>query len=146
MNECARSRHVHRRSRLLIGASTGGQTSVSREVHMSVGIYQGHVFAVLAAHQPFPGAPHFLLLRDPHSETTYSEPMLTNEIREQLASVHSADRWSGTFWIAWTHFLRYFSSLTISTYNSNHYDIRLQGRFAQSLADQTTTYHFSVPQ
>ena len=146
MSRSVSSRHAHHRSRLLIGASTGGQTSVSRDVHMSVGIYQGHVFAVLAVHQPFPDAPHFLLLRDPHSETSYSEPLLTEPMRQQLAKVKAVDRWSGTFWIAWKHFLRYFSSLTISTYNSNHFDIRLQGRFAHSFTDHATTYHFNVPQ
>ncbi len=129
---------------LLIGTSTGG-TGVSAEEYASVHIHGNHAFSLLAAHElsikPF----RFVLIRDPHSHSRYAEDSITGNILKQLRAFKPADRSTGAFWISWPQFLRYFSSITISTYNSDHFDIRERGKFTRSSTDHVTSYRFHLP-
>jgi hypothetical protein len=91
--------------------------------------------------------PHrFVLVRDPHSHSHYAENAITGEVLKQLRAFYPTDRSTGTFWISWPRFLRYFSSITISTYNSDNFDLRERGRFTESSTDYVTSYRFHVPQ
>jgi hypothetical protein len=128
----------------LIGTSSGG-TGVSAEEYASVHINRNHAFSLLAATtlntEPF----RFVLVRDPHSHSRYAEDSVTGSVLQQLCAFKPTDRSTGAFWISWPRFLRYFSSITISTYNSDHFDIRERGKFTRSSTDYVTSYRFHVP-
>lgn len=130
---------------LLIGASTGG-TKINATEYASVHINNNHAFSILTA-CAIPTAPHrFVLVRDPHSHSRYSEDAITKDVIKQLRALNSSDRSTGAFWISWDRFVRYFSSITISTYNSDYFDLREQGRFNRSATDNVTSYRIHVPQ
>ncbi|CAF4369976.1 unnamed protein product [Rotaria sp. Silwood2] len=131
-------------SKSLIGTSSGG-TGVSSEEYARVRIHNNHAFSVLAAHALSNGLSRFVLLRDPHSYSNYREESVTESVLKQLRSVNPAHRSTGAFWISWPRFLRYFSSLTISTYNSDYFDIREQSKFTRASTQYIMTYHFRVP-
>jgi hypothetical protein len=129
--------------RLLIGVSSGG-TAITKEEYASVHIHKNHAFSILAAHALTDGSGRFVLVRDPHSHSQYREASVTKDVIEQLRRVNPAHRASGAFWISWKAFLRYFSSLTISTYNSDHFDMRQRGEFTRSPTQCVTTYQFQL--
>ncbi|CAF4873840.1 unnamed protein product [Rotaria sp. Silwood1] len=131
-------------SKLLIGTSSGA-TGVNSEEYARVHIHNNHAFSVLAAHALNNESSRFVLVRDPHSYSNYRESSVTENVLKQLRLVNSANRSTGAFWISWPRFLRYFSSLTISTYNSDHFDIREQFKFTRSSTQPIMTYHFHVP-
>ncbi len=118
---------------------------MSAEEYASVHINRNHAFSLLAATtlntEPF----RFVLVRDPHSHSRYAEDSITGNILKQLRAFKPADRSTGAFWISWPQFLRYFSSITISTYNSDHFDIRERGKFTRSSTDHVTSYRFHLP-
>ena len=129
----------------MIGAATGG-TNVSQAEYVSVHINNNHAFSILTA-QALSIKPHrFVLVRDPHSHSRYTEDAITPDVLNQLRRVDSAGHATGAFWISWSRFLRYFSSITISTYNSKNFDVRERGRFTQSSTDNVTSYRFHIPQ
>ena len=132
-------------SSLLMGASTGG-TSVSVAEYNSVHIHANHAFSLLAAHTLSTSPHRFVLVRDPHSHSRYSEDAITGAILKQLHAFKPSDRSTGAFWISWRRFLRYYSSITISTYKSEHFDLREQGRFSRSATDNVTSYRIHVPE
>lgn len=128
----------------LIGASTGGN-GVSSEEYDRVSIRKDHAFSILAATALSEGSDRFVLVRDPHSYSNYREKSLTNVYLKQLQLVNPARRSTGAFWISWRRFLRYFSSITISNYNSDYYDIRKQYEFTQSSTENIMAYYIRVP-
>ncbi|CAF3878990.1 unnamed protein product [Rotaria sp. Silwood2] len=130
--------------KLLIGVSSGG-TGVSSEEYARVNIHDNHAFSVLAANALGSKSSRFVLVRDPHSHSDYREKSVADSVLKQLHLVNPAQRSTGAFWISWPRFLRYFSSLTISTYDSDLFDIREQGKFTQSCTQSVMTYHFHVP-
>ncbi|CAF1007734.1 unnamed protein product [Rotaria sp. Silwood1] len=132
-------------SKLLIGVSSSG-TGVSSEEYARIHIHENHAFSILAAHAFANDSTRFVLVRDPHSRSNYTEELVTESVLAQLRLVNAARRSTGAFWISWPRFLRYFSLITISTYNSDHFDIRQQGQFTQSATQCVATYHFHVPQ
>ncbi len=129
----------------MIGTSSGG-TDVSPEEYASVHINRNHAYSLLTAHTLSIKPHRFLLVRDPHSHSRYAEDAVTETVLKQLRAFNSADRSTGAFWISWPRFLRYFSSITISTYSSDNFDIRERGRFTRSSTDHVTSYCFHVPQ
>lgn len=129
---------------MLIGASTGVQ-DITAEEYARVHIHRNHAFSLLAV-ATLTSEPHrYVLIRDPHSYSEYSEDSITPQILEQLNQEKSANRSTGSFWISWSRFLRYFSSVTISTYKSDYFDIRECGKFTRSSTDYVTSYRIHVP-
>lgn len=128
----------------MIGTSSGG-TGVSSEEYDRVRIHKNHAFSILDAHV-LPGHPsRFVLVRDPHSQSSYQEGAVTENILQQLYLVNPARRRTGGFWISWSRFLRYFSSITISHYNSDYFDIREEGRFTKSPTEYVKVYYLDLP-
>ncbi|CAF1219075.1 unnamed protein product [Rotaria magnacalcarata] len=132
-------------SKLLIGVSSGG-TDVSSEEYVDVHIHKDHAFSLLAASALRSVSHRFVLVRDPHSHSTYREELVTESILKQLRAVNPEKRSTGAFWISWPRFLRYFSSITISHYNSDHYDMREEGKFTLSSTQKVITYNLHVPE
>ncbi|CAF1153609.1 unnamed protein product, partial [Adineta ricciae] len=132
-------------SELLIGASTGG-TGISRDEYARVHIHGNHAFSILAAHTLVDSSSRFVLVRDPHSRSEYREDEVTESVLKQLRTINPARRSTGAFWISWSRFLRYFSSITVSTYKSSDFDVREAGRFSRSSTDDVLSYRFHVPQ
>jgi hypothetical protein len=128
---------------LLIGTSSGG-TGVSPEEYASVHINRNHAFSLLAAHTLNIKPYRFVLIRDPHSHSAYAEDSVSGSVLQELRSFKPTDRSTGAFWMSWPRFLRYFSSITISTYNSDNFDIRERGKFTRSSSDYVTSYRFHV--
>lgn len=130
--------------RLLIGASTGCE-EVDEQEYELVGLNPNHAFTVLLAVALPVNDDRFLLLRDPHGTTKYSEDWLSPANRTYLRSMyHDAPNSTGVFWIAWLKFLHLFDSITISTYVSNHFDIREESQFTRSAVDPVNAYYFTV--
>jgi hypothetical protein len=131
--------------RLLIGVATG-QPIVNRDDYQRAGLNSNHAFALLATKALPVGEGRFLLLRDPHGMTKYSDESITPTTRNYLKSISDESSIAtGTFWISWSNFLYFFSSITISTYVSEHYDIREEARFTQSSLEPVSSYYFTVP-
>jgi hypothetical protein len=135
---------------LLIGVSSGA-TGVSAEEYARVRIHSNHAFSVLAAHtltshKHADDSSRFVLVRDPHSRSSYTEDSVTDGIFKELRSINPAQRSTGAFWILWPQFLRYFSSLTISTYNSDNFDVREHGKFTRSSVENVISYRFHLSQ
>jgi calpain-15 len=129
----------------LVGASTG-RFDVNVEEYRSAGIHANHAFSVLLATTLPISSSRFLLLRDPHGSTNYSDHSIKPAIRTQLHSLNEPRPSSGIFWIGWSNFLRFFDSLTISTYVSDHFDIREQAEFTRSPTQSVAAYYFHVSQ
>ena len=137
--------------RLLIGVSSSATEGVSREEYETVRIHPNHAFSILAVHCfRSPAASvnqsRYVLVRDPHASSGYSEKTLNKEKLETLRSVHHADRSSGAFWIGWSSFLRYFSSVTISRYSGDMHESRETGKFTRSAAENLLSYYFELTQ
>ncbi|CAF3070054.1 unnamed protein product [Rotaria sp. Silwood2] len=132
------------KAKLLIGTSSGGN-SVSSEEYARVHIHKNHAFSILSVHELGDTKGRFVLVRDPHSHSNYREEAVTESVLKRLRLVNPADRSTGAFWISWIRFLRYFSSITISTYNSNDFDIREQCKFTRSSTEYVMTYYLHVP-
>ena len=129
----------------MIGVSSSG-TGVSSEEFAHVHIHQNHAFSILAAHTLKSVSSRFVLVRDPHSHSAYREELVTESVLKQLRLVNPAKLSTGAFWMSWPRFLRYFSSITISHYNSDHYDMRDEGQFTRSSTQEVTTYNLHVPE
>jgi len=84
----------------------------------------------------------FVLVRDPHAKTNYREKIVTSSILNQLNSILPTRLPSGAFWISLPIFLQFFSSITISSYASDNYDIREIGQFTQLSIESIPTFHF----
>ncbi|CAF1530269.1 unnamed protein product [Rotaria sp. Silwood1] len=132
------------KAKLLIGTSSGGN-GVSSEEYARVHIHKNHAFSILSAHEFGGSTARFVLVRDPHSHSNYREDTVTESVLKQLRLVNPADHSTGAFWISWPRFLRYFSSITISTYNSDDFDIREQCKFTRSSTEYVMTYYLHVP-
>ena len=129
----------------MIGASTGC-TEIDLYEYQLAGLRPNHAFTVLAARALSVNDDRFLLVRDPHGTTNYSEDGITPAIRLSLRRIHDdMANESGTFWIAWFNFLRFFDSITISTYVDKHFDIREKAQFTQSPTESVPAYYFTVP-
>lgn len=87
----------------------------------------------------------FILVRDPHGQSNYEEELATTSILNELNSLFPSRLPSGAFWISWPSFLQYFSSITISTYSSDYYDIRELGKFTRLSSESIPTFHFYLP-
>lgn len=118
---------------------------VSAEEYDRVHIHRNHAFSILAAHALHDASGRFVLVRDPHSHSEYREDAVTESILKQLRLVNPARRSTGAFWMSWRKFLRYFSSITISTYNSDLFDIREQSKFTRSSTEYIRAYYLRVP-
>jgi hypothetical protein len=86
----------------------------------------------------------FVLIRDPHARSNYQDELMTSTIRNQLNSMHQNSQSSGAFWISWPKFLRFFNSITISSYSSDYYDIREVNRFTRTPTQLIPTFHFHL--
>lgn len=120
-----------------------------REEYDSVRIHRNHAFSILAAHSlnahDFPKDEHrYILVRDPHSYSRYSEPTLNKQILGILRLKNPADRSSGSFWISLSSFLRYFSSISISRYDGDMYDVRQKGKFTRTASENLQNYQFQL--
>lgn len=100
----------------------------------------------MAAHTLLEDSSRFVLVRDPHSRSNYTEKTITSTILAELRKINNTPRSSGAFWISWSLFLRYFTSITISNYNENHFELRYQGKFTRSSTEHLPTYSFHVPE
>ena len=128
----------------MIGVSSG-RSDISSEEYARVRIHGNHAFSVLAAHTLDHHPSLFVLVRDPHSHSSYTEESVTQHVLKQLHSINPAEHSTGAFWISWARFLRYFSSITISTYDSEHFDVREQGKFTSSSTQWIVSYRFHLP-
>jgi hypothetical protein len=129
----------------LIGASTG-RSDINVQEYRSAGLHANHAFSVLLATTLTISSSRFLLIRDPHGNTSYSDPSIQSAIRTELQLMHDTRHSSGVFWIAWSNFLHFFESLTISTYVSDHFDIREQAEFTRSPTQPVAAYYFYIAQ
>lgn len=128
---------------LLIGACAS-RHDVSEKEYSAVHIHNNHAFSILAVHT-FPGnLSRFVLVRDPHARADYTDKYITPTILNRLQLVNDATRSTGAFWISWSVFLRYFSAITISSYNENHVDERREGQFTRSPTQHVPTYRFYI--
>ena len=130
-------------SRLLIGASTSGSPTNEHHYHR-IGLTANHAFAVLTTTTLPMCNGRYLLVRDPHGVTRFSDDSIRSSDRDLLCQIQSEGLKSGTFWITWENFVHYFDSVTISTYVSEHFDIREVARFSQSPTEPVPTYYFTV--
>ena len=128
---------------LLIGASSG-RTDVTNEEYSRVRIHSNHAFSILAVHTLTNCSTRFVLVRDPHARSNYTEEQVTPAVLAELRLINDTPRSSGAFWISWPTFLRFFSSITISNYNENHFNIRHQGQFTRSSSQEIPTYRFRL--
>ncbi len=128
---------------MLIGASSG-RTDVSAQEYSQVRIHNNHAFSILAAHALVNCSSRFVLVRDPHARSNYTDRHVTPVVLDELRLINDTPRSSGAFWISWPTFLRFFSSITISTYNEDHFDIRHEGKFTRSSTQHVPTYRFRV--
>lgn len=88
----------------------------------------------------------FVLVRDPHARSTYVDELVTPYILNKLNNNNNRNYASpGAFWISWPKFLRFFNSITISTYSDDYYDIREVNRFTRSSSQTIPAYHFHLP-
>lgn len=129
---------------MLIGVSSSG-TGISSEEYASVRINSNHAFSILAAHSLGNASSRFVLVRDPHARSNYTETSITESILKQLREVNPTHRSTGAFWISWPRFLRYFSSMTISTYRSEYFDVRELGQFTTSSTQWIMSYRLYIP-
>ena len=86
----------------------------------------------------------FVLIRDPHARSNYKDELITPFILRNLNTIDRNSQSSGAFWISWPKFLRFFNSITISSYASDYYDIREINRFTRSSTQLIPTYHFHL--
>jgi hypothetical protein len=128
---------------LLIGASSG-RNDVTPIEYSNVHIPNNHAFSILAAHAFSDSFSRFVLVRDPHARSNYTDEYVTSSVLDRLRLVNDTPRSSGAFWISWSKFLRYFSSIIISTYNEDHFDIRHEGQFTRSSTQHVPTYRFHI--
>ena len=132
-------------ARFLIGAATSC-SDITHEEYSQVHIQNDHAFSILAVHMLSETNDRFVLVRDPHARSNYTDTHVTPTVLAQLRSINDTPRSSGAFWISWPRFLRYFSSLTISNYNKDNYDIRHEGQFTRSSTQSVSTYEFHLSQ
>jgi hypothetical protein len=130
-------------NRLLIGAATG-RDDVSKVEYDQQRIHGNHAFSVLGACSISVIAMNFVLVRDPHARSNYVDELLTPSIHAELNSYWPLGRSSGAFWISWPKFLRFFGSITISTYASDYHDLRETASFPRSSTDPIPTFHFYI--
>ncbi len=127
----------------MIGTSSGG-TVISPEEYATVHINKNYACSILAAHilniEPF----RFRLVRGPH-HSRYAEHSITGNVLQELSVFKPTDRPTGAVWISWPRFLHYFSSITISTYNCDHFDIHERSKFTRSSTDCVTCCRFHIP-
>ena len=132
-------------SSLLIGASTG-RSDVHPDEYDKNNIPNYHAFSVLAACSLSHIAMAFVLIRDPHARSNYHDELVDPTIRNQLNRMNQNSQSSGAFWISWPKFLRFFNSITISSYASDYYDIREVNRFTRSSTQSIPTFQFHLSQ
>ncbi|CAF3342047.1 unnamed protein product [Rotaria sp. Silwood1] len=130
-------------SDLLIGATTG-RSDVSVEEYARNNIPNNHAFSVLAAHSISNTAMQFVLVRDPHAHSNYIDEFITQYILDKLNNINRNTVSPGVFWISWPKFLRFFNSITISSYANDYYDIREVNRFTQSCTELIPTFQFHL--
>ncbi|CAF3546833.1 unnamed protein product [Rotaria sp. Silwood1] len=131
-------------SKLLIGISTSC-SEIDQQAYKDAGLNPNHAFTVLAAKTLPVDDGRFLLVRDPHGTSNYSEESITPLMRTYLRAMYDQmPNSSGIFWISWFSFLRFFQSITISTYVSTHFDIREEIQFTRSPIDKVPAYYFVV--
>ncbi len=119
---------------------------MSLEEYSRVHLQSNHAFSILATHALPDCFSRFVLVRDPHARSNYTDQYITSTVLDQLRLVNDASRSSGAFWISWSTFLRFFASITISTYNENDFDIRHEGQFTRSSIQYVPTYRFHLPE
>lgn len=129
--------------RLLIGVASG-RTDITEAEYAQAKIASNHAFSILAAHTLPNCSSRFVLVRDPHAHSTYTDQCVTPVVLDQLRLINDTPRSSGAFWISWLAFLRFFASITISTYNEDHFDVRHEGQFTRSSTQDVPVYHFSL--
>ncbi len=117
---------------------------MSATEYSQVRIQNNHAFSILAAHVLSGCSFRFVLVRDPHARSNYTDKYVTPTVLDQLRLVNNTPRSSGAFWISWPTFLRFFASIIISTYNEDHFDIRHEGQFTRSSTQYVPTYRFHV--
>jgi hypothetical protein len=130
-------------SSLLIVASTG-RSDISLEEYIQNNIQNNHAFSVLAACSISYISMEFVLIRDPHARSNYKDELITTSILNKLNTMNRNSQSSGAFWISWPKFLRFFNSITISSYASDYYDIREVNRFTRISTQLIPTYHFHL--
>lgn len=130
-------------SSLLIGVSSG-RTDVNADEYTKIGIHNNHAFSILAVCALNNHRSRYVLVRDPHARSHYGDPYLTSEMLHKLQVFNDTPRSSGAFWISWSNFLRYFLTITISTYNEKHLDVRYEGQFTHSSTQPIPTYRFHL--
>jgi hypothetical protein len=128
----------------LIGASTG-RLDISIEEYAQNNIPNNHAFSVLAADSISNISMQFVLIRDPHARSNYHDELITPFIQRQLNTIDRNSQSSGAFWISWPKFLRFFNSITISSYASDYYDVREVNRFTRSSTQSIPTFQFHLP-
>lgn len=130
---------------MLIGASSS-RTDISASEYAQVRIHNNHAFSILATHALASCSSRFVLVRDPHARSNYTDKYVTPTVLDQLRLINDTPRSSGAFWISWSAFLRFFGSITISSYHEDHLDIRHEGKFSRSSTQYVPTYRFHVPE
>ncbi|CAF1106978.1 unnamed protein product [Rotaria sordida] len=130
-------------SHLLISASTG-RSDVSVEEYTRNNIPNNHAFSVLTAHSISNISIQFVLVRDPHARSNYIDEFITPYILNELNNVNRNNVSPGAFWISWPKFLRFFTSITISAYVNDYYDIREVNHFTRSSTQLIPTFQFHL--
>ncbi|CAF1341645.1 unnamed protein product, partial [Didymodactylos carnosus] len=128
---------------LLIGVATG-RSDVSDDEYTRVKIHGNHAFSLLKVHS-LSHDKRFVLVRDPHSCTNFEDKHVTRESLDSLQKVQRAERRSGSCWISWQMFLKYFSSITICRWRADMFDVRADGQFTLDASQPITVYQFHLP-
>ena len=124
-----------------MGASTGRSDVVMIE-YDRIGIHGNHAFSIVLVKSLEKDSVRLLLIGDPHGKTNYCDQLIESSKRKELNLLYNKSKSSGMFWISWWNFLRYFDSITISTYLNNHFDIRQVSQFTKSSRDSISSYYF----
>lgn len=127
--------------RLLMGASTG-RSDVELDEYARIGLHVNHAFSIVLVKSLNKDVNRVLLLVDPHGKINYSDQLIDLSKVKEFDLLYKRKGSCGMFWISWWNFLRYFDSITISTYLNNHFDIREVSQFSKSSTDSISTYYF----
>ncbi|CAF1185551.1 unnamed protein product [Didymodactylos carnosus] len=127
---------------LLIGASTG-RSDISNDEYTHIKIHGNHAFSILKVYS-LSHDERFVLVRDPHSCTRYEDKYITRETLNLLQAFHRGERRSGSFWMSWRIFLKYFSTITICQWRSDLFDVRSDGQFTTDASQPINAYYFYI--
>ena len=125
-----------------MGASTG-RKDLSTFDYEDVHLHENHVYSVRKA-CALPTGERFVLLRDPHARSDYTNDPISASALKTLQKIDKAEASTGSFWMSWMAFRRFIATLTICSYRDNLFDVRLEGSFTPHSAHYVQAYYFGL--